>query len=98
MAASTVGKPARTRKRGDNTGPKNRSNRRIKANGHSKSDYLGPDLLLTMLNAVKNGDCTGRVPARHRGISGQLYDALNGIIEKSEMLTSELGLISEVVG
>src|SRR5215204_3380953 len=98
MAAVTVGKAARTSKRGGNSGSKNGTRRRVKSNGHSGSDYLDPELLLTVLSAVKNGDFSGRVPARHKGISGQIYDALNEIIEKNEMLTSELGRISEVVG
>jgi hypothetical protein len=97
MAAATVGKAARAKKRGDSPPSKNGTNRRSKTNGHG-SDFLDPELLLTVLTAVKNGDFSGRVPARHGGISGRIYDTLNEIIEKNEMLTSELGRISEVVG
>src|SRR5688500_9715358 len=98
MAAVTVGKAARNRKRAGNSAPKTGANRRGKSNGHSKSDYLDPDLLLTILSAVKNGDFSGRVPVRQSGIQGKIYDTLNEIIEKNEMLTSELRRISEVVG
>ena len=97
MAATTVGKAARNKRRRAST-PKNGNNRRVKANGHSKSDYLDPDLLLKVLSAVKNGDFSGRVPSRHEGVSGQIYDTLNEIIERNERLTSELSRISEVVG
>jgi hypothetical protein len=90
MAAVTVGKAARAKKRGDVSIPKNGNDRRSKSNGHH-SDYLDPDLLLTVLSAVKNGDFSGRLPARSGGASGDIYDALNAIIEKNEMLTSELG-------
>src|SRR5215203_93376 len=97
MAASTVGKAARSKKRGDSAVPKNGNNHRNKSNGH-KSDFLDPELLLKILTSVRNGDFTDRMPARQSGISGQIYDALNEIIEKNEMLASELGRISEVVG
>src|SRR5678815_2770448 len=97
MAASTVGKAARARKRSNASIPKNGTNRRSKSNGHN-SDFLDPELLLTVLSAVKNGDFTGRFPTRSSGVSAEIYDALNAIIEKNELLTSELGRISEVVG
>ncbi len=96
MAASTVGKAVRSKKRGDASVPKNGNNHRTRSNGHS-SDFLDPELLLAVLSSVKNGDFTGRMPTRHSGASGQIYDALNEIIEKNEMLASELSRISEVV-
>ncbi len=96
MAALTAGKAARTKKRGGSSGPKNGENRRI--NGHSKSDYLDHELLLTVLSAVKNGDFSRRIPTRAEGVTGQIYDALNEVIEKNDNLCAELGRISEVVG
>ncbi|HKP71017.1 MAG TPA: HAMP domain-containing protein, partial [Pyrinomonadaceae bacterium] len=96
MASTTVGKAARNKRR-DASAPKN-GNRRPKTNGHTESDYLDPDLLLSILSAVKNGDFSGRVPSRHAGMSGQIYDTLNEIIERNERLASELSRISEVVG
>ena len=47
---------------------------------------------------VKKGDFTTRMPTDELGITGKICDAINEIIEKNEMLTSELGRISEVVG
>jgi len=72
MAAVTVGKAARAKKRSNASIPKNGTNRRSKSNGHN-SDYLDPELLLTVLSAVKNGDFTGRFPTRNSGgVSGEI--------------------------
>ncbi|HSK71260.1 MAG TPA: HAMP domain-containing protein, partial [Pyrinomonadaceae bacterium] len=75
-----------------------KTNERVKENGHGKTDYLDPKLLLSVLTAVKKGDFTSRMPTDQTGITGKICDAINEIIEKNEMLTSELGRISEVVG
>ncbi|HVE56326.1 MAG TPA: HAMP domain-containing protein, partial [Pyrinomonadaceae bacterium] len=77
---------------------KTKTNGRAKTNGHDKSDYLDPKMLLSVLTAVKKGDFTSRMPTDEIGITGKICDAINEIIEKNEMLTSELGRISEVVG
>ncbi|MGI8493981.1 MAG: HAMP domain-containing protein [Pyrinomonadaceae bacterium] len=71
---------------------------RAETNGNSKSDYLDPRLLLSVLTAVKKGDFSSRMPSDESGITGKIYDALNDIIEKNETLTSELKRISESVG
>src|SRR5688500_9961226 len=71
---------------------------KAKTNGHAESDYLDPKLLLNVLTAVKKGDFSSRMPTDQTGITGKFYDALNEIIEKNEMLTSELNRVSEVVG
>ncbi|MEP7213642.1 MAG: HAMP domain-containing protein [Acidobacteriota bacterium] len=68
------------------------------ANGNSGSDHLDPAQLLNVLTAVKRGDFTPRLPISGEGTAGKIYDALNEIIERNEMLASELGRISEVVG
>jgi hypothetical protein len=68
------------------------------ANGHEKAEALDEKLLLNILTAVKKGDFSSRMPTDQIGVTGKIYDALNEIIEKNEMLTSELGRISEVVG
>jgi hypothetical protein len=68
------------------------------ANGHEKAETLDPKLLLNILTVVKKGDFSSRMPSDQIGVTGKIYDALNEIIEKNEMLTSELGRISEVVG
>jgi HAMP domain-containing protein/signal transduction histidine kinase/CheY-like chemotaxis protein len=74
------------------------TNGRAKTNEQAKTDYLDPKLLLTVLTAVKKGDFTSRMPTDQIGVAGKIYDAINEIIEKNDMLTSELGRISEVVG
>jgi HAMP domain-containing protein/signal transduction histidine kinase/CheY-like chemotaxis protein len=74
------------------------SNGQTKSINSAKSDYLDPKMLLSVLTAVKKGDFSSRLPVDQSGLTGKIYDALNEIIEKNEMLTSELGRISEVVG
>jgi HAMP domain-containing protein/signal transduction histidine kinase/CheY-like chemotaxis protein len=99
MADATVGKTAPSKKRdGEDSETKNGTSRRSKSNGLSRSEQLDPEILLTILSAVKNGDFTGRVPHGQTGISGRIYDTLNELIEKNQTLASELGRISEVVG
>ena len=66
-------------------------------NGHKDSTYIEPELLLSILKTVAEGDFSGRLPQR-TGVTGEIYDTLNRIIGKNESLTAELGRISEVVG
>ena len=73
------------------------SNGRPKPVKRQSSDYLDPDQLISVLEAVRRGDFSRRFKGA-RGQTGQIYDALNDIIEKNERLTSELNRISEVVG
>ncbi len=75
-----------------------KTNGNHKTNGHTKSDFLDPKQLLSVLTAVKKGDFSSRLPDNETGIAGKIYDALNEIIEKNEHLTAELGRVSEVVG
>ena len=72
--------------------------RRPRSNGHSDLDFLDPAQLLQVLTSVKRGDFSPRLPLGADGTAGKIYDALNEIIERNEMLASELGRISEVVG
>jgi HAMP domain-containing protein/signal transduction histidine kinase/DNA-binding response OmpR family regulator len=95
MSAVTTNKPVTNKSK---TNGRSASNGRAKANGHAKADYLDEKLLLNVLTAVKKGDFSSRMPTDEIGIAGKIYDALNEIIERNEMLTSELGRISEVVG
>ncbi|MEP6849240.1 MAG: HAMP domain-containing protein [Acidobacteriota bacterium] len=62
------------------------------------STYVDSKELLAVLTAVSNGDFSGRMPGHKEGLTGQIYEKLNDIIAKNEMLASELGRISEVVG
>jgi len=81
-----------------------RSTGNIKTNGNNKrtrvpkSDYLDPKQLLTILEAVKRGDFSKRVPSGATGDAAEIYVCLNEIIERNEKLTAELNRISEVVG
>ena len=84
MASTTVGKPARRRRA---TASRNGSGR-SKSNGQLKSGQLDPEILLTVLSAVKSGDFSKRVPEGRGGLSGKIYDAINEMIAKNEMLTS----------
>lgn len=75
-----------------------KDNKKPKGNGHSPANVLDPELLLTVLTAVKKGDFSGRFPSEHAGMTGRIYEALNEIIERNDMLTAELSRVSEVVG
>ncbi len=80
------------------TNESDRVTTRFKSKSSPKSDYLDPKRLLNVLNAVKKGEFSARMPAGETGLAGKICDALNDIIEKNELLTSELGRISDVVG
>ena len=54
--------------------------------------------LLSVLNSFDSGIFSVRLPADKTGIAGKVYDALNRIIEKNDVLAKELDQISEVVG
>src|SRR4051812_23034080 len=81
-----------------------RANGNFKTNGKKKpakrqqSDYLDPEQLLNVLDAVRRGDFSSRLPSKAAGDAGLIYNALNEIIERNEDLTAELNRISEVVG
>src|SRR5580658_2050250 len=62
------------------------------------SDLLDPKQLLTVLDAVKRGDFSARMPLEHTGLSGKIADSLNEIIARNEHLNNELARISRVVG
>src|SRR5690348_15358027 len=79
------------------TNGSNGRNGRAKLDKRQSSDYLDPDQLLAVLEAVRKGDFSRRFKGT-RGHAGQVYAALNDIIEKNERLTSELARISQVVG
>ena len=95
MAVVSASKSARKAKA---TGSPVKASRSSKSNGHLGSDHLDPAHLLSVLTAVKRGDFSPRLPVGSDGTAGKIYDALNEIIERNEMLASELGRISEVVG
>ena len=95
MAVVSASKSARKAKA---TSPSPKAESQNGSNGHSGSDYLDPSQLLNVLTAVKRGDFSPRLPIGSDGAAGKIYDALNEIIERNEMLAAELSRISEVVG
>src|SRR5579884_548731 len=54
--------------------------------------------LLSVLNSFDSGIFSVRLPADKTGIAGKIYDSLNKIIEKNDVLAKELDQISDVVG
>jgi HAMP domain-containing protein/CheY-like chemotaxis protein/signal transduction histidine kinase len=54
--------------------------------------------LLRVLNGMRRGDFSVRLPDDLAGTSGKIADALNEIIEKNERLVRELERVSTVVG
>ena len=94
MGSTAVGRSGRGVKQSNGN---NGSNGRFKS-GKQRSDYLDPDQLVAVLEAVRKGDFSRRLATGLKGDAGRIYDALNDIIEKNERLTSELSRISEVVG
>jgi len=95
MSIEPTGKATRNSKRDNGLAD---SNSRNKSNGHDESTYIDSKRLLSVLTAVSRGDFSGRMPEEYDGVTGQIYDKVNEIIAKNEMLASELGRISEVVG
>jgi HAMP domain-containing protein/signal transduction histidine kinase/DNA-binding response OmpR family regulator len=95
MGSTATGKPSRGVKQSNgNSG----ANGRYKAASRQRSDYLDPDQLISVLEAVRKGDFSRRLAVDAKGDAGRICDAINDIIEKNERLTSELSRISEVVG
>jgi HAMP domain-containing protein len=58
----------------------------------------GVDKLLNVLLAVKNGDFTARVPARTPGLTAEVVDVLNHVIQLNHELAQELVRMATVVG
>jgi HAMP domain-containing protein/signal transduction histidine kinase/DNA-binding response OmpR family regulator len=62
------------------------------------TDMVDPKQLLSVINAVKKGDFSARMPLDQTGIAGKIADGLNDVIELNEKLCAELARISRVVG
>ncbi|PYI74961.1 MAG: hypothetical protein DMF04_11540, partial [Verrucomicrobia bacterium] len=54
--------------------------------------------LLSALKAFKNGDFTARLPEDWSGISGQIAETFNKVIETNQRLAKELERITRSVG
>src|SRR5438270_7083327 len=94
MGSAATGRSSRGVKHSNGS---NGSNGRVKTVKRPTLDYLDPDHLIAVLEAVRKGDFSRRLTTA-KGQTGQIYAVLNDIIEKNERLTSELNRISEVVG
>ncbi|HEX7003346.1 MAG TPA: HAMP domain-containing protein, partial [Trueperaceae bacterium] len=55
-------------------------------------------VLLNVLNAVKKGDLSARMPMEWTGIDGKIADTLNEIIDLHESASRELERVSDAVG
>src|SRR5260221_7186676 len=62
------------------------------------SDELDPRVTLGVLQAVKRGDFSARMPATWTGSAGRVAAALNEIIESNQRLERELKRLSKRVG
>jgi HAMP domain-containing protein/signal transduction histidine kinase/DNA-binding response OmpR family regulator len=95
MTAISTKRP-NTATKSENGSPKT-NGRKTRSNGNHAASTIDPKKLLAILQEVDEGDFSGRFP-KATGLAGEVYGALNSIIEKNEKLTRELGRISEVVG
>jgi signal transduction histidine kinase/HAMP domain-containing protein/ActR/RegA family two-component response regulator len=59
---------------------------------------LDAEVLLQVLNDVRSGDLTARMPVHWTGVPGKVADGLNEIIGASQQLGTELERVSRVVG
>ncbi len=62
------------------------------------TDVLQAGQLLKILRAFKKGDFSVRLPLDHTGISGEICEAMNDVIELNEKMARELMRINTVVG
>ncbi len=62
------------------------------------ADLVDPKVLLNVLERVKAGDFTARMPLEWTGVAGKVADGLNDVIIADQVLEAELARVSEVVG
>src|SRR5436309_13059060 len=62
------------------------------------SDVLDARQMLGVLQALKKGDFSVRLPVDKTGLGGKIADTLNDVIELNDRLARELERVSEVVG
>ena len=60
-------------------------------NGHDKA-------ILSILQAVKKGDFSVRLPAEWTGMAGKIADEINGLIELNALFAEEFKRVSHAVG
>jgi HAMP domain-containing protein len=84
MAGTLAADEGRSRKKGDDE--------------QGELDPAALRKLLDALNAAADGDFSRRLPARRRGLIGELETAYNRLAEHSQGQTAELGRIARVIG
>jgi len=62
------------------------------------AEPVDPKVLLNVLEQVKAGDFTARMPLEWTGVAGKVADGLNDVIIANQVLEAELARVSEVVG
>jgi HAMP domain-containing protein/signal transduction histidine kinase/CheY-like chemotaxis protein len=62
------------------------------------SDAIDQREILAVLNSFANGDFSVRLPSDRTGVAGKIYDSLNRVIERSDVIAKELDHLSGVVG
>src|SRR5687768_14964815 len=78
------------------TTPRARSSNR---EGSSALQDHGQDkAILQILQAVKKGDFSVRLPAEWTGMAGKIADEINGLIELNAMFAEEFKRVSHAVG
>jgi HAMP domain-containing protein/signal transduction histidine kinase/CheY-like chemotaxis protein len=63
-----------------------------------KADAMDHREILDVLTNFDHGDFSVRLPSDRTGIAGKIYDTINRIVEKSDVLAKALDRASEVVG
>ncbi len=68
------------------------------ANGARSVDEQALEGLLEALIAARNGDFSIRLPARRRGIIGELAAAYNELVDTNARMTKEIVRVGRVIG
>ncbi len=71
---------------------------KVVTKGQASREELDPQLLLSVLTAVKKGDFSARMPLDWTGIDGKIADTLNDIIALNDKTSLGIDRISKVVG
>jgi hypothetical protein len=61
------------------------------------TDSIDTRELLGVLNRFGNGGFSVRLPADQTGTAGKIYDALNRVIDRGDLLAKELDHVSNIV-
>src|SRR5438309_11980627 len=78
--------------------PAEQSNKKATSAEQPANGHLDIKLLLSTLVAVKNGDCSVRLPVEWTGVNGKIADALSDRMEMDAKMAREVGRGGKVVG